>query len=100
MGAVLKTKQSNHTTMYKIYIGLILQDGKVWTTHQIDGVQAITIWVTHAPGFFYNLTVPNPPEVVHGHGTQSPMPDIPKPLIKEKVAKKKQRKMWLRRRQS
>ena len=70
--------------MYKIHIGLILQDGKVWTTHIIDDVQAITIWVTCACGFFYKLTVPNPPEVVHGHGTQSPMPDIPKPPIKEK----------------
>ena len=75
--------------MYKIHIGLILQDEKLWTTHQIDYVQAITIQVICAHGFFYNLTVPNPPEVVNGHGTQSSMPDIPKPLIEEKVVKEK-----------
>ena len=59
------------------------------TTHQIDDVQATTIWVTCVHSFFYNLTVPNPPEVVHGHGTPSPMPDIAKPLIKEKAAMEK-----------
>ena len=75
--------------MYKIHIGLRLQDGRVWTTHQIDDAQAITIWATCACGFLYNLTVPNPPEVVHGHGAQSPMLDIPKPPIREKVVKEK-----------
>ena len=44
--------------MYKIHSGLILQDRKVWTTYQLDDVQAITIWVTCAHSFFYNLTVP------------------------------------------
>ena len=31
--------------MYKLHIGLILQDGKIWTTHQIDEVQSIKMWV-------------------------------------------------------
>ena len=34
--------------MYKFCIGLIPQDGKIWTTHQIDQVQSIKMWVTCA----------------------------------------------------
>ena len=86
--------------MYKIHIGLILQDGKVYTTHQIDDLQTITIWVTCAHDFFFNLTVPNPPDVVHGPGTWSSVHDISKPLIKEKeLSRRQQRKKWLRRKQ-
>ena len=67
--------------MYKFHIDLILEEGKVWMTHQSDHVQSIKIWVTCAHGFFYNLTVPQPPAVVPGQGTQLEMPDIPLPII-------------------
>ena len=34
--------------MYKFHIGLSLQDGQVWMTHQINETEAIKVWVTCA----------------------------------------------------
>ena len=70
--------------MYKLHISLIHQQSKVWMTHQIDEMEAIKVWVTCACGFFYNLTVPKPPSVVPGHGTELAVPDILKVPPKEK----------------
>ena len=82
----------------KFHISLILQEGKVWMTHQIDKVQSTKIWVTCAHGYFYNLRVPKPAAVVPGQGTElkMSMPEIPKVKWKAKETKKvpkKQRKL-------
>ena len=76
--------------MYKFHIGPNLQEGKVWMTNQIDEVLSIKIWVSCAHGYFYNLTVPQPPAVVSGQGTELKisMPEIPKVQPKLKVKPK------------
>ena len=58
-------------------------------THGIEDAQFVKIWVACADGFLYNVTVPQPPAVVPGQGTQLEMPDIPKVKPKLKVKSKK-----------
>ena len=76
---------------YKFHVSLILQDGKIRATHQIDEVQSIKMWVMCAKEYFYHLAIPAPPPVVHGQEEKELVVNLPKLQAKQKEQKSKEK---------